>query len=348
MNDKVKTKMINEFIRLTTEKNPGPPAFCKYYIECLGFKYVTVTLNFNGSRNFEILGQRDTKEPLKTVLTAGPRSKSAEVIVRQIDTKQGGNMELSMTFTTDRPNATHYKEAIAASRYKLQKIITWGKSMFPPEVVSISTTEELMDHCRNNKTIFIDTVFPPTDDSLYKGGDKDLHAVRGTVRQPPPENALHPVVWRRPVEFMAPAGKDAVTDISTIHIFEGLIEPKDIKQGQLGDCWLMSAIACIAEFPDLVQRLFISKEYNPYGVYRLRLCKHGEWTEIVLDDYFPCFPEDGPFYSRAHEGELWVMLIEKAFAKVQGSYATLRSGFPFEAMVDLTGMQLLPCFTYIS
>lgn len=45
----------------------------------------------------------------------------------------------------------------------------------------------------------------------------------------------------------------------------------------------------------------------------------------------------GPIYSKANGHELWVLLLEKAFAKYNGSYATLASGKPFEALIDLTG-----------
>lgn len=31
-----------------------------------------------------------------------------------------------------------------------------------------------------------------------------------------------------------------------------------------------------------------------------RLCKNGEWQFVRLDDYFPCFPEGGPVYSKVH------------------------------------------------
>jgi calpain-15 len=35
--------------------------------------------------------------------------------------------------------------------------------------------------------------------------------------------------------------------------------------------------------------------------------------------------------------ELWVLLLEKAFAKLNGSYSAIKAGKPFEAMIDLTG-----------
>ena len=45
----------------------------------------------------------------------------------------------------------------------------------------------------------------------------------------------------------------------------------------------------------------------------------------------------GPVYSRANGNELWVMLVEKAFAKLSGCYDMLRGGLAYEALMDLTG-----------
>lgn len=64
---------------------------------------------------------------------------------------------------------------------------------------------------------------------------------------------------------------------------------------------------------------------------------------MTLDDYFPCFPVQGggPVYSQSHGNELWVLLLEKAFAKVRGSYAHLRYGYSLDALIDLTGAPFL-------
>jgi calpain-15 len=75
------------------------------------------------------------------------------------------------------------------------------------------------------------------------------------------------------------------------------------------------------------------------GCYEVRLCDAGQWVTVTVDDYFPCFPVDGggPVFSQSHGNELWVLLLEKAFAKVRGSYASLRYGYSLEALIDLTG-----------
>lgn len=99
-------------------------------------------------------------------------------------------------------------------------------------------------------------------------------------------------------------------------IFQDDIDPNDIKQGFLPDCWFLSALSCLAERPALVRRLFVTKEYNKEGIYRIKLCKNGEWHLITIDDYIPCYFNGGPMFSRANGEELWVMLLEKAYAKM--------------------------------
>jgi calpain-15 len=59
--------------------------------------------------------------------------------------------------------------------------------------------------------------------------------------------------------------------------------------------------------------------------------------EVTVDDFFPCFPNGSPMFSRSNGNELWVLLLEKAYAKIHGGYKTLSGGLPHEAMMDLTG-----------
>ena len=80
-----------------------------------------------------------------------------------------------------------------------------------------------------------------------------------------------------------------------------------------------------------------SQKANSTGRYQIRLCHYGAWEIVTVDDFFPCYPDGGPVYARGHDNELWVLLLEKAYAKLCGSYAALKSGWAYEAMIDLTG-----------
>jgi len=57
---------------------------------------------------------------------------------------------------------------------------------------------------------------------------------------------------------------------------------------------------------------------------------------VVVDDKFPCSAK-GPLFSRSHGPELWVLLLEKAYAKLYGAYDKIEGGFAGEALRDLTG-----------
>lgn len=55
-----------------------------------------------------------------------------------------------------------------------------------------------------------------------------------------------------------------------------------------------------------------------------------------MDDYFPCY-NNKPAFSRSHGHKMWVMVLEKAYAKMYGSYARIDGGNPAMALRDLTG-----------
>lgn len=47
----------------------------------------------------------------------------------------------------------------------------------------------------------------------------------------------------------------------------------------------------------------------------------GTWKLIELDGYIPVHPEGTrPAFSHGEDEELWVMLLEKAYAKAYGNY----------------------------
>ena len=101
--------------------------------------------------------------------------------------------------------------------------------------------------------------------------------------------------------------------------------------------YFLSALAILSQRPHLIERLFITKEYNSEGVYRVRLCNGGHWQIVTIDDLFPCEPKGGPIFSGCSDNELWVLILEKAYAKLFGSYYLLNGGYVNEAMLDLTG-----------
>lgn len=101
-------------------------------------------------------------------------------------------------------------------------------------------------------------------------------------------------------------------------LFEGKIEPRDIAQGGIGDCWLMAALACLAEHPNLLRHSFCNAGRSERGKYYVRLFdgRARKWHNVVIDDYVPVDKASRKLlFATPHGHEIWVLLIEKAFAK---------------------------------
>ena len=136
------------------------------------------------------------------------------------------------------------------------------------------------------------------------------------------------------------------------------ISPNAIRQGAIGNCWFLSALAVVAEKPYLIQRVLPHKELNVKGCYQINLCLDGQWTPVIVDSNLPVIHREPhqkqafrggipssittqliaiPVFCAIPDGQLWPALIEKAYAKAHGSYEHLSGGFIQEAFYDMTG-----------
>ncbi|CAB4064322.1 CAPN15 [Lepeophtheirus salmonis] len=154
----------------------------------------------------------------------------------------------------------------------------------------------IVSYCIKNGDSFVDDSFPPCLKSVfYDSKNKD--------------NAPT-IKWCRPKEILTPLEGNTIPWT----VFRSPL-PSDISQGILGDCWLLSALAVLAENQELVNKVMITQDYNNEGVYKVRLCKDGKWTTVLVDDLLPCDDKKQLIYSQARRRQLWVPLIEKALAK---------------------------------
>ncbi|XP_015196370.2 calpain-12 [Lepisosteus oculatus] len=172
----------------------------------------------------------------------------------------------------------------------------------------------LRAQCLRSGSLFEDPEFPAQQDSL------------GLPSDPDPAKA---VVWRRPKEI----SKEP-------KFIEGTASTTDICQGQLGDCWLLAALSCLTLHQPLFNNVVpgdqsLSEEYA--GIFHFKFWQYGQWVEVVVDDRLPVQRGRLLFsYSRT-QNEFWSALLEKAYAKVNGCYASLKGGNISEAMEDFTG-----------
>lgn len=181
--------------------------------------------------------------------------------------------------------------------------------------------EYILQYCRSNNEHFVDDSFPPAP--------KSLHYTPRTNRE------TQVAQWLRPNTVM-------VEDSGLNWTVFRNPSPSDISQGILGNCWLLSSLAVLAEREDLVRKVIVTREVCEHGLYQVRLCIDGNWTTILVDDLLPCDQHGRLVYSKAKRKQLWVPLIEKAAAKMYGCYEALVAGRPIDGMRILTGA---PCET---
>eukprot|EP00927_Polykrikos_kofoidii_P054913 TRINITY_DN49256_c0_g1_i1.p1 TRINITY_DN49256_c0_g1~~TRINITY_DN49256_c0_g1_i1.p1 ORF type:complete len:699 (-),score=114.86 TRINITY_DN49256_c0_g1_i1:293-2239(-) len=120
------------------------------------------------------------------------------------------------------------------------------------------------------------------------------------------------------------------------------IAPDDISLGggAASSWWLYSACAVVAEYPAWVQSIFgQTLELVPTGKYSVRLYHPGksEFVRVTIDDFVPTNDGKPSFAGLTAEGEIWVGLVEKAFAKLCGSYAKIGQGSNAFGMFYLCG-----------
>ncbi|KAK1158314.1 calpain-A-like [Acipenser oxyrinchus oxyrinchus] len=116
----------------------------------------------------------------------------------------------------------------------------------------------------------------------------------------------------------------------------------DIIQGELGDCWFWASVATILHSRRLIEKVIppgqtISEREIYTGLFRFRFWQFGSWVEVLVDDFLPT--RNGRLiYARSAAGnEFWPSLLEKAFAKLHGSFRAIEGGWTLDALTDLTG-----------
>ncbi|XP_047444824.1 calpain-10 [Mugil cephalus] len=167
--------------------------------------------------------------------------------------------------------------------------------------------------------LFEDRDFPDEDASLFSDRFTPIARLQGDI------------TWLRPQEIcQAPA------------LFPDNINLAHVKQGLLGDCWFLCACTFLLKSKQLLNKVLPPDQpqwgdSSYRGSFRFCFWQRGHWTEVTIDDRLPCI-NSSLCFSRCHSPTaFWVALLEKAYAKLYGSYEQLWAGQVSEALVDLTG-----------
>lgn len=113
----------------------------------------------------------------------------------------------------------------------------------------------------------------------------------------------------------------------------------DINQGAVGDCYLLAALAGLADTDPVIVRQMITALGD--GTYAMRFYDQGNEVYLRLDADLPVNSSGGLVYAKAGpDGESWVALAEKAYAYYrygQNTYASLSGGWMSTVFRQITG-----------
>lgn len=131
----------------------------------------------------------------------------------------------------------------------------------------------------------------------------------------------------------------------TLSLF-GSVDPHDLTQGSVGNCWLISAFAAAAEFPKAVTALCQQQKLAANGRYDVRLYHpvKEKWECIMVDDSFPVHDAGLKFANMGNQGEIWPCVLEKALAKMFGGYDALEGNtslLAFKTMFGAKSIELI-------
>ncbi|DAZ98418.1 TPA: hypothetical protein N0F65_000132 [Lagenidium giganteum] len=201
--------------------------------------------------------------------------------------------------------------------------------------------------------LYEDLDFPADDCCLYIDPAKLPDYALSTDGSGGGEGGATTIYWYRPTEY---------TDDPDY--FKSTSGCGVLREGVMNDSWLLGVFAAIALHPDnLIENLFVSESlqaFKQYGVYTCRFYKDAQWVHVTTDTRVPYsvelqdddkYPTKGSscsghllYGSSLNKNEVFIPFLEKAFAKLHGSYQVLSdstggnvSSKILEAFVDCTG-----------
>ncbi|TDG42889.1 hypothetical protein AWZ03_010709 [Drosophila navojoa] len=172
--------------------------------------------------------------------------------------------------------------------------------------------ETILNSCLTSGSLFEDPQFPASNESLMFSRRPDRY-----------------IEWLRPHEI-----------VENPQFFVEGYSRFDVQQGELGDCWLLAATANLTSESSLFFRVIPpeqSFQENYAGIFHFRFWQYGKWVDVIIDDRLPTYRGELLYMHSAEKNEFWSALLEKAYAKLHGSYEALKGGTTCEAMEDFTG-----------
>lgn len=180
---------------------------------------------------------------------------------------------------------------------------------------------------------WVDQSFPPKQESIFGAAPNVLNQER---------DGWENISWKSwPNENTHNTGCDYPSLFPT----DGA-KPGSVRQGRIGDCYFLSAVSAVAEMQKGAIESLITSTPQAFsaGISICRFYVDCRWIDVPVDHYLPHFRESGRLaFSFSDPGTLWVSILEKAWAKIHGSYLAIEGGTTHTVFRAFSGA---PCLHY--
>ena len=115
------------------------------------------------------------------------------------------------------------------------------------------------------------------------------------------------------------------------------VDPNDVKQRRIGDCYLFAAVIALTQSPAGRKHIenMIAEVAKPDGSKAYRVTFGDKTVEVTANDFIKGHAAVGDTYGP--QKEVWPLVIEAAYAKLKSGYHNIHGGKPADAFAALTG-----------
>ena len=128
-----------------------------------------------------------------------------------------------------------------------------------------------------------------------------------------------------------------------VNIFGETTSMNDIILGPADNSYFVSVISSLANYPNIILQIFRSFEL-PENNEPIEVCLkiEGNWTVVYLDDKFLVNNENNmPIFSYSPTKNIWGLILEKAWAKINGGYENIINGKSKDVFDAFTPFRIL-------
>ena len=323
--------LIKEYKKVENDPNtPDIVGIFTFKVQLKTMNVVDFEVYLNQSENIEL--ENKESDELRTKNSIMPFETK---VVAKVILKDNWKLKSKFKLTMGIPDKSVQSKYIENDELSLKNHMAEAKEKLKKIPFEFLSPEEINNQLKKLRIKYYDLDFMPCDNSVINNKyDENI------------KNFLEYIIhWRHPSDFITSELNDnKYMDIS-LRIFnkDKEPEPNDIRQGLIPCNHLDSALSSLAEKYNLIKRIFKTDNYNENGIYQIKLCVNGEWITVVIDDYFPCIPLSSPLVTRSQSNELWILILEKALAKIYDCYYNLTCVNISDFLLTLTGC---PSFSY--